>query len=47
MTAQLSAEDLIKQLDLARHPEVGWFRETYRSDEMILVSPGFKCWEEA
>jgi hypothetical protein len=26
-----TAEEIIKQLNLARHPEGGWFRETYRS----------------
>jgi uncharacterized protein len=30
-----SAHDWIDRLDLRRHPEGGWFRETYRSDEQI------------
>ncbi|MCB9799131.1 MAG: cupin domain-containing protein [Candidatus Omnitrophica bacterium] len=29
------APDLIKQLQLAKHPEGGYFREVYRSEEMI------------
>jgi len=31
----LTAEQLIRHLNLARHPEGGWFRETYRSSEQI------------
>jgi uncharacterized protein len=27
--------NLIERLDLVRHPEGGWYRETYRSGEMI------------
>ena len=34
MTRQ-TAEELIKQLDLVRHPEGGWYRETYRAIETI------------
>jgi predicted cupin superfamily sugar epimerase len=30
-----TVEDLIERLDLVRHPEGGWYRETYRSGEMI------------
>ena len=30
-----SVANLIERLDLIRHPEGGWYRETYRSDEMI------------
>lgn len=30
-----SARDLIDHLGLIRHPEGGWFRETYRSDETL------------
>jgi predicted cupin superfamily sugar epimerase len=30
-----TAKELIKQLDLARHPEGGWYRETYRSIENV------------
>jgi predicted cupin superfamily sugar epimerase len=32
---QPDAADLIARLDLTRHPEGGWFRETYRSSENI------------
>jgi predicted cupin superfamily sugar epimerase len=31
----VSAEDLIKMFDLKRHPEGGYFAETYRSSESI------------
>ncbi len=30
MTAPLGADDIIRLLDLAPHPEGGWFRETFR-----------------
>ncbi len=30
-----TAQGLIKQLELIRHPEGGWFRETYRSTESV------------
>lgn len=30
-----SAADLIRRLALTRHPEGGWFRETYRSAELL------------
>jgi len=30
-----SVENLIERLELIRHPEGGWYRETYRSGEMI------------
>src|SRR5262245_2337175 len=30
-----TAEDLIRTLGLERHPEGGWFRETYRSPERV------------
>ncbi|CAH2030246.1 cupin domain-containing protein [Trichlorobacter ammonificans] len=32
---QPGAADLIRTLDLARHPEGGWFRETYRCAELL------------
>ena len=32
---QPSAAELVTSLDLCRHPEGGWFRETYRSTEAI------------
>ena len=35
MKAALTAEQLIRLLDLKPHPEGGFFRETYRSDEFI------------
>jgi predicted cupin superfamily sugar epimerase len=31
----MTAEELIKQLGLTRHPEGGWYRETYRSSETV------------
>jgi hypothetical protein len=30
-----TAKELIEQLELVKHPEGGWYRETYRSDEVI------------
>lgn len=30
-----TAEKLIKQLELEKHPEGGWYRETYRSAEVV------------
>jgi predicted cupin superfamily sugar epimerase len=30
-----TAEKLIEQLELIRHPEGGWYRETYRSEDVI------------
>jgi predicted cupin superfamily sugar epimerase len=33
-----TADELVKQLDLARHPEGGWYRETYRSGEFVTAS---------
>ena len=33
-----TADELIKQLELLKHPEDGWYRETYRSKESILDS---------
>src|SRR5947209_16771251 len=35
MKPEISAEQLIRLLDLKPHPEGGFFRETYRSDEFI------------
>lgn len=32
------ALDLVARLQLARHPEGGWYRETYRSEEAIPAS---------
>ncbi len=31
----MTAADWIKKLNLAKHPEGGWFREVYRSGELI------------
>lgn len=31
----MTAADWVARLALARHPEGGWFRETYRSDEGV------------
>jgi uncharacterized protein len=33
-----TVDELVRRLDLARHPEGGWYRETYRSGEIIPVS---------
>jgi len=35
VTAPLTADDWIARLGLIRHPEGGWYRETYRSSERI------------
>ncbi len=32
-----TAQELITRLELVRHPEGGWFRETYRSGETVPV----------
>jgi predicted cupin superfamily sugar epimerase len=32
---ELTTAGLIEQLNLVQHPEGGWYRETYRSNEMI------------
>ena len=34
--AQPTASEIIRRLDLLRHPEGGYFRETYRSQESLL-----------
>ncbi len=31
----LQAKDVIEQFDLKRHPEGGWYRETFRDDEKV------------
>lgn len=36
----MDAADLIRQLDLQPHPEGGWFRETYRSDQTVRTPAG-------
>ena len=33
--AQLKPEDIIKQLNLVPHPEGGWYRRTYQSQEQV------------
>lgn len=33
--SELSAEELVRRLELIRHPEGGWFRESYRSTEVV------------
>jgi predicted cupin superfamily sugar epimerase len=35
VTAPATAEDWIARLALVRHPEGGWYRETYRASERI------------
>jgi uncharacterized protein len=35
-----TATDLIAQLELAPHPEGGWYRETHRSQELIQTARG-------
>ena len=34
-----TAADLIRTLELARHPEGGWYRETYRAAAKVPVNP--------
>jgi len=36
----MTAIDLIKRLDLSRHPEGGYYKEMYRSDEMMTTANG-------
>jgi len=31
----LEAKDIIEQFDLKRHPEGGWYRETFRDEEQV------------
>ena len=38
MYSRLPAEELIKCLNLTKHPEGGWYRETYRSEETIKAN---------
>ena len=35
MTARVTAQQWIERLGLVRHPEGGWYRETYRSNERV------------
>lgn len=34
----VNVQELIEQLELSRHPEGGWFRETYRSNETVSAA---------
>ena len=34
-----TAKTLIEQLALARHPEGGWFKETYRASDKLAAQP--------
>jgi predicted cupin superfamily sugar epimerase len=34
--SEITASEIIEQLDLEEHPEGGYFRETYRGNEMVL-----------
>lgn len=36
----MDTNEIIQQLQLLPHPEGGYFRETYRSTEMLTISPG-------
>ena len=38
MTASPTAQDWIARLALIRHPEGGWYRETYRSREHVAAA---------
>lgn len=38
MTAPATAREWIERLALVRHPEGGWYRETYRSAERVEAS---------
>jgi uncharacterized protein len=31
-------DELVRRLDLVRHPEGGWYRETYRSGELVAAN---------
>lgn len=33
--SELTASEIIEQLDLEKHPEGGYFRETYRANEIV------------
>jgi uncharacterized protein len=36
----MNAADLISRLDLAPHPEGGWYREVHRSAEILATPRG-------
>ena len=38
LPAMLSTDLLIKKYSLQPHPEGGWYKETYRSDEIITAA---------
>lgn len=38
----MTAKELIQKLELLRHPEGGWYRETYRSAETMTNKKGEK-----
>ncbi len=40
-----SPQHWIEKLDLARHPEGGWFKEVYRSEEQML--PDAACFRQS
>jgi predicted cupin superfamily sugar epimerase len=42
----LTAEQLIKLLGLEPHPEGGYYRETYRSDEIIGKGANMPSWAQ-
>lgn len=35
LSSELSASEVVAELGLARHPEGGWFRETFRSSDEV------------
>lgn len=36
----MTAESIIEKLNLARHPEGGFYRETYRAEKSITLDDG-------
>lgn len=36
----MTAETIIEKLQLSRHPEGGFYRETYRSEKVITLEDG-------
>jgi len=38
-----TAAEIVARLGLERHPEGGWFRETYRSDEAVATARGTRA----
>jgi predicted cupin superfamily sugar epimerase len=39
-TNQMTAEQIIEKLRLAKHPEGGFYRETYRAEQVIMLDDG-------